>query len=178
MPSSVRIYVPSTKCTYTFSGIISVQHESTLKIQTDSESDIGTDYVNGARNQPDKVTLTVIESDVGHQSGWSDRMLQVMESLKRNRTLVNVITPAKTYSEVLLSEFTATIDEESQSGWQGTLVFTKCDTPGQAGKKFDNASVTVHVGAVGPVQVVTNTPSGNGTSSPLSQMLERSGVSL
>ena len=75
MASSVVVQVPSYGYTYSFSGVISVQHEFTLKIQTDAESETGTDYVNGARNQPDKVTLTVRESDVGHAAGWSDRML-------------------------------------------------------------------------------------------------------
>ena len=92
MPSSVQIQIPSYGFTYTFSGVISIQHAFSLKIQTESESATGTDYVNGARNQPDKVILTVLESDVGHLSGWADRMLQAMESLKRTRTLCNVVT--------------------------------------------------------------------------------------
>jgi len=180
MPSSVVVQVPSYGYTYSFSGVISVQHEFTLKIQTDSESETGTDYVNGARNQPDKVTLTVRESDVGHAAGWSDRMLQALESIKRKRLLCNVVTSAKTYSGMLLMEFSATIDEESQSGWEGTLAFMKCEKPGgEAGKMYDNSSAAVHVGSAGPVQAVSNAPGAPGsagTSSPLNQLLARAGV--
>ena len=174
MPSSVQIQIPSYGFTYTFSGVISIQHAFSLKIQTESESATGTDYVNGARNQPDKVILTVLESDVGHLSGWADRMLQAMESLKRTRTLCNVVTSAKTYSAMLLSEFTATVDETSQSGWQGVLTFVQYVPPAVPEKTNDNASAATHTGSAGPVQTV----SGTGTSSPLRQMLQRAGVNL
>ena len=174
MPSSVSVRIPSHGYTYTFSGVISIQHAFSLKIQTESESATGTDYVNGARNQPDKVILTVLESDVGHLSGWADRMLQAMESLKRTRTLCNVVTSAKTYSAMLLSEFTATVDESSQSGWQGVLTFVQYVPPAVPEKTNDNASAATHTGSAGPVQTV----SGTGTSSPLRQMLQRAGVDI
>ena len=174
MPSSVQIQIPSYGFTYTFSGVLSVQHAFSLKIRTESESATGTDYVNGARNQPDRVILTVLESDVGHLSGWADRMLQAMESLKRTRTLCNVVTSAKTYSAMLLSEFTATVDETSQSGWQGVLTFVQYVPPAVPEKTNDNASAATHTGSAGPVQTV----SGTGTSSPLRQMLQRAGVNL
>ena len=174
MPSSVQIQIPSYGFIYTFSGVLSVQHAFSLKIQTESESATGTDYVNGARNQPDRVILTVLESDVGHLSGWADRMLQAMESLKRTRTLCNVVTSAKTYSAMLLSEFTATVDETSQSGWQGVLTFVQYVPPAVPEKTNDNSSAATHTGSAGPVQTV----SGTGTSSPLRQMLQRAGVDI
>ena len=174
MASSVSVQIPSYGFTYTFSGVISVQHAFSLKIQTESESATGTDYVNGARNQPDKVILTVLESDVGHLSGWADRMLQAMESLKRTRTLCNVVTSAKTYSAMLLSEFTATVDETSQSGWQGVLTFVQYVPPAVPEKTNDNSSAATHTGSAGPVQTI----SGTGTSSPLRQMLQRAGVDI
>ena len=71
MPSSVSVRIPSYGYTYTFSGVLSVQHAFSLKIQTNSESATGSDYVNGARNQPDRVVLSVIETDVGHAAGRS-----------------------------------------------------------------------------------------------------------
>ena len=174
MASSVSVQIPSYGFIYTFSGVLSVQHAFSLKIQTESESATGTDYVNGARNQPDKVILTVLESDVGHLSGWADRMLQAMESLKRTRTLCNVVTSAKTYSAMLLSEFTATVDETSQSGWQGVLTFVQYVPPAVPEKTNDNASAATHTGSAGPVQTI----SGTGTSSPLRQMLQRAGVDI
>ena len=170
MTSSVSVRVPSYGYTYTFSGVVSVQHVFSLKIRTESESAAGTDYINGARNQPDKVILTVLESDVDHQSGWADRMLQAMESLKRTRTLCDVVTSAKTYSAMLLSEFTAAVDEETPSGWQGTLTFVQYVPPAEPEKANDNSSAVTHTGSAGPVQTVTGTA--------LKQMLERAGVAI
>ena len=105
MSSSVSVKVPSYGYAYTFSGVISVKHELSLKLQTDSDSSSGTDYSNGARNQANKVVLEVIESDVGHTAGWSVRIMQAMESLKRNRILCDVYTSAFVYSGMLLSSF-------------------------------------------------------------------------
>ena len=169
MPSSVSVQVPSYGYIYTFSGVVSIQHEFSLKIQTEAESSSGSDYVNGARNKPDKIILSVVETDVGHIAGWSDRMLQAMEAIKRTRTLCNVVTPAKTYSAMLLSEFVATVDESSQSGWQGTLTFMQYVPPAVQEKTDDNASTAVHTGSTGTVQTVSGTS--------LQNLLARAGVS-
>ena len=169
MPSSIQIHVPSYGYIYTFSGVISVQHEFSLKIQTEAESASGSDYVNGARNKPDKIILSVVETDVGHIAGWSDRMLQAMEAIKRTRTLCNVVTPAKTYSAMLLSEFVTTVDESSQSGWKGTLTFMQYVPPAVQEKTEDNASTVVHTGSTGTVQTVSGTS--------LQNLLARAGVS-
>ena len=168
MASSVTIYLPTHGYTYTFSGVISMQHEFSLKLQTDSESSTGTDYINGARNQPDKVVLSVVESDVGHIAGWAARMMQAMESIKRTRTLCTVVTSAFALSGMLLSEFTATEDESSQSGWQGTLTFTRSVTSSGTTKMYDNASLPKHTGSAGSVQAI------NG--SELIQWLKRADV--
>ena len=170
MASSVMVRIPSYGYTYSFSGVLSVRHEFSLKIQTDSESASGTDYVNGARNQPDKVILSVVESDVGHQAGWSDRMLQAMESVKRNRVLCQVITSAHTYSDMLLSEFSATVDEESPSGWEGKLTFTKYVPPAQPEKTDDNSSTPTNTGSAGQVQTVSG--------SQIGQILVRAGITV
>ena len=158
--------------------MISVQHSLSLKIQTGSESSSGTDYVNGARNQPDKVTLTVVESDVGHMKGWADRMLQAMESVKRTRTLCSVVTSARTYTNMLLSDLTVTVDENSPSGWKGTLTFTQYVRSSSSAKTSNNSSTTTHTGSTATVRTVSSQSGSSGTSSPLQQMLERAGVSL
>jgi hypothetical protein len=168
MTSSVSVQLPSYGYVYTFSGVISIQHEFSLKIQTESESASGSDYVNGARNKPDKIIMSIIETDVGHVIGWSDQMLQAMEAIKRTRTLCNVITPAKTYSAMLLSEFVATVDESSQSGWKGTLTFVQYVPPAVQEKTADNASTAVHTGSTGTVQTVSGTS--------LQNLLDRAGV--
>ena len=175
--SPVVIYVPSYGYTYTFSGVLSLRHEFSLKINTDNESASGTDYLNGARNQPDRLVLSVMESDIGHPAGWADRMLQALESVKRARVLCQVTTPAFAYTDMLLTEFTATADETSQSGWQGNLTFTKYVPPALPAKTNDNASTPANTGSAGPARTVSNTAASGGTS-PFRQMLERAGVYL
>ena len=83
MASSVSIYLPDYGYTYRFSGVLSVKHEMSLNIQKDGESLYHTDYVNGARNEPNKVILEVLESDIGHAAGWTTRMMQAMEKIGR-----------------------------------------------------------------------------------------------
>ena len=170
MASSVSIYLPDYGYTYRFSGVLSVKHEMSLNIQKDGESLYHTDYVNGARNEPNKVILEVVESDVGHAAGWTTRMLQAMESIKRNRCVCVVTTPAFVYAGMLLSDFSATVDETSQSGWQGTLVFTQyvpVDTKTVA-KVYDNSSTATHTGSTGPVVVIVG--------SELENLLLRAGI--
>ena len=170
MSSSVMIIVPSYGYVYSFSGVISVRHELSLKISTNSESAGDREVVTGVRNQPDKVILTVIESDVGHLSGWADRMLQAMEALKQTRTKCSVMTSAQTYTDMLLSEFTAVMDETSQSGWQGTLTFTQYLTKNTAAKTNNNSSTPVHTASARQAETVSG--------SPLQQMLRRAGIQI
>ena len=168
MTSSISVYLPDYGYTYRFSGVLSVKHEMSLNIQKDGESLYHTDYVNGARNAPNKVILEVLESDIGHAAGWATRMMQAMESIKRNRVLCTVVTSAFALSGMLLSEFTATEDETSQSGWQGTLTFTRSETSSGTTKMYDNSSLPTHTGSTGMVQTVCGTE--------LIQMLQRAGV--
>ena len=161
MTSSVRVRLPSLGYTYTFTGVLSVKHEYSLKLQTDSDSADGSDYINGARNQPDRVILSVAESDVMHSAGWSDRMLQALESIKRNRLLCTVTTSA-------LSGLSVTVDGKSQGGWQGTLTFTQYRTTAAVKKTNDNSSAITHTGSAGTARTVSGTE--------LAQMLARAGV--
>ena len=169
MESTAYIEIPAYGFTYTFGGVLSVDHELSLKISTDSDSASGTDYVNGARNQPDKVTLKVMESDVGHAHGRAAQMIQALESVKSSRSLCNVITAGITYTDMLLSELHITEDETSQSGWTGTLTFTQYIPPAAKEKEEDNSSVPTNTGSAGPVQTVQG-------ASPLMQMLLRAGI--
>ncbi len=168
MASSVQVYLPSFGYTYTFTGVHSVKHEYSLKLQTDSSSASGDDYINGARNQPAKVILSVVETDIGHMSGWANRMLQAMESIKRNRYLCTVVTSALTYTGMLLSGMSVTEDEKNQYGWQGTLTFTQYNTAAKVNKTNDNSSAAKHMGSSGQTQSVTG--------DALEQMLKRAGV--
>ena len=178
MASSVSVKLPSYGYTYTFTGVLSIKHEYSLKLQTDSDSAAGEDYINGARNQPDKVILSVVETDIGHMEGWADRMLQAMESVKRTRTLCSVVTSARTYTNMLLSDLTVTVDENSPSGWKGTLTFTQYVRSSSSAKTSNKSSTTTHTGSTATVRTVSSQSGSSGTSSPLQQMLERAGVSL
>ena len=168
MTSSVRVRLPSLGYTYTFTGVLSVKHEYSLKLQTDSDSADGSDYINGARNQPDRVVLSVAESDVMHSAGWSDRMLQALESVKRNRILCTVVTSALTYTGMLLSGLSVTVDGKSQGGWQGTLTFTQYRATAAVQKTNDNSSAITHTGSAGTARTVSGTE--------LAQMLARAGI--
>ena len=168
MASSVQVYLPSYGYTYHFTGVLSVKHEYSLKIQTDLDSASGSDYINGVRNQPDRVILSVMETDIGHMAGWANRMLQAMESIKRNRILCTVVTSALTYTGMLLSGLSVTEDEKNQFGWQGTLTFTQYQSSAAVQKTNDNSSAARHTGSTGQIQSVTG--------DALMQMLARAGV--
>ena len=152
MASSIQVYLPSFGYTYTFTGVLSVKHEYSLKLQTDSSSASGDDYINGARNQPDKVILYVMETDI-----------------KRNRYLCTLVTSALTYTGMLLSGLSVTEDEKNQFGWQGTLTFTQYKPSAAVQKTNDNSSAAKHTGSTGQIQSVTG--------DALRQMLQRAGVS-
>ena len=153
-----------------FTGVTAIEHSLTLDLNRE-ESREG-DVVNSARNLPDRVTLSVIETDTAHSTGWSARMLEAMASLKRNRIPCRVVTSLGTYENMLLTEITATQDEENQEGWSGELVFLEY-LPVSAGndgevKTNTNASVRKNIGTAGNLKKVTGTA--------LTQLLQRTKV--
>ena len=107
--------------TWHFTGVIEIEHN--LALNLDNKSSQGADIVNGARNLANQVTLSVVETDVEHTSGWSARMLEAMISLKKQRALCRVVTSMASYEQMLLTEITAVQDESNQFGWSGTLAF-------------------------------------------------------
>ena len=62
-PQSTCIYDQKTKAVYLFDGVTKIQHSISVDIQEKPESDKNK-YVNNAKNEPDKVTLDVVMSDV------------------------------------------------------------------------------------------------------------------
>ena len=76
--------------TYYFTGVTEIEHN--LALNLDNTESQGLDIVNGARNLPNQVTLSVVETDVEHTPGWSARMLEAMATLKKNRVLCRVVT--------------------------------------------------------------------------------------
>ena len=155
---------------YYFTGVTAVEHN--LALNLNHEASQGTDIINGARNLPDQVTLSVVETDTAHAPGWSARMLEAMAALKRNRILCRVSTGMGTYEDMLLTEITATQDEENQDGWAGDLTFMQY-LPVTAENAEDvkvnsNSSVRKNTGMVGTVKKVTGTA--------FAQILKRAGI--
>ena len=76
--------------TYHFTGVTGIEHN--LALNLNNEASEGSDIVNGARNLANQVTLSVVETDAEHTSGWAARMLECMVALKKKRVLCRVVT--------------------------------------------------------------------------------------
>ena len=154
----VTARVNGDSCAWHFTGVTSIEHSLSLTLGSTASQEA--ELINGARNQPDRVTLTVIETDAEHMPGWSAHMLAAMASLKSRRVLCGVVTSMGTYSNMLLTEITATQDEENQCGWSGSLSFTQyVPADGKnAGsvKTNDNSSTREHTGFTGNVLRLTD----------------------
>ena len=172
MSASSTAYVTCTVSgkTYTwhFTGVTSIEHN--LALNLDNTSSQGMDIVNGARNLPDQVTLSVLETDAEHPAGWAARMLEAMASLKKQRILCRVVTSMGSYDNMLLTEITATQDEENQEGWSGSLTFMEylpvtAETAAEV-KANDNSSTRKNTGSAGTKKV---------TGTVFQQLLDRAG---
>ncbi len=149
--------------TYYFTGVTSIEHNLSLNLEKDSSQ--GSDIINGARNKPNQVSLSVVETDAEHSAGWSAKMLGDMVSLKENRSLCTVVTSMATYKQMLLTEINATQDEENQYGWSGSLAFMEyipvTEENAQTVKANNNSSVRTNTGSTSVKKVL----------SPFQQML-------
>ena len=156
--STAYILVKDYSLTYHFTGMISITHSFSLKISDQSDMTEAGAYVNGAKNQPDSVTLSVVETDAAHDAqGWAERMLDVLSAVKRRRLLCRVVTPHHTYDNMLLSSVSATQNESSPDGWSGEITFTECLSvaQGSAAKANDNASKATNTGSAAPAKTVS-----------------------
>ncbi len=160
MTAASTAYVTCTVSgkTYTwhFTGVTSIEHN--LALNLDNEAAQGEDIVNGAKNLSDQVALQVIETDTEHSPGWASTMLAAMRSLKKGRHLCKVITSMATYDKMLLSEITATQDEENQDGWSGELVFMEyipVSSGNSNNKTNNNSSTRRNTGNTGTKKVLT-----------------------
>ena len=152
-----------------FAGVTAIGHS--LSLELGKEASRGADIVNGARNRPDRVTLSVIETDTVHGPGGAARMLEAMNTLKKNRSLCRVVTSLGTYRKMLLTEITATQDGENQCGWTGALVFVEYVSgagDGAAVKTNTNSSVRTNTGSAGAAKKITGTA--------FQQLLQRAGI--
>ncbi len=156
--SSAYIVVKDIGYTYHFTGVTAISHSLSLKIFEKADATELGSFVNGAKNQPDKVTLSVVETDAAHSAqGWSARMLDVLAAVKRDRRLCRVVTPYRTYEDMLLSSISATQDETNMDGWSGDITFTEyipLAILGEA-KTDDNASTAKNTGSAAPANKVS-----------------------
>ena len=167
----VTATVSGKKQTWRFSGVTSVEHVLSLNLNSTAAG--GADLVNGARNQPDRITLSVIETDAAGGPGCSARMLEDLGNLKRQRILCRVSTSLGTWKKMLLTEISATRDDENQEGWRGSLVFTQYLPSGgdsaSGAKTADNSSVRKNTGVLSARQVA---------GSAFLQLLRRAGIEI
>ena len=123
------------------------------------------------RNLANQVTLSVVETDAEHISGWAARMLACMAALKKKRVLCRVVTSMATYEDMLLTEINATQDEENQFGWSGSLAFMEyipvTEENAEALQTNTNSSVRTNTGSSGTKKI-------SGT--PLQQMMASAGI--
>ena len=162
----VTCMVSGKTYTWHFTGVVSIEHN--LALHLDNGAAQGEDVVNGARNLSDQVSLQVIETDAEHSPGWSLSMLAAMRSLKKGRHLCRVVTSMAAYDNMLLSEITATQDEENQDGWSGELVFMEyIPVASDSEEKTDNNSSTRrNTGITGTKKSTT----------PILQLLQKAGL--
>ncbi len=156
--SSAYITVLDDNRTYHFTGVVSVAHSLSLKVFEKADLTEHGSFVNGAKNQPDKVTLSVVETDAAHSSaGRASRMLDVLSDIKRRRLRCRVVTPHHTYDDMLLSGISVTQDEEHPDGWSGDITFTEY-IPLVAlsdAKTDDNSSAAKNTGSAAPAKTVS-----------------------
>ncbi len=188
--SSVWLKNADTGAELHFSGVTQVRHSLTLKVASDPDSSDATDYINGARRQPARVTLTLAESDAGRQRGSAARMLASLESIRGNRHRVTLTTELMVYNNMLLSDLTVIQEEGNPFGWTGTATFVEAVVVTVIKKANDNASTVTNTGSAsvrtagnevkgGTIGAVFKTdPGPKNYDNPLRQLLLRSGIRL
>lgn len=130
-PQACYIYDKDKKKTYMFDGVTKVAHSMTLKMEEEPKNEQKKDYVNNAKNEPNKVTFDVVMSDVytsrddltNTMQVRSMSALNVLNDLKRSRRKVDVITNLMTYKDMLLQSLAITQDDTIHFGWAGQITF-------------------------------------------------------
>ena len=83
--STAYIIAEGIDYVYRFCGVTEIEYNFALNIDADTSQ--GGDIINGARRLPNQIRLSVVETDVASQSGWSASMLAALDSIRRNRDL-------------------------------------------------------------------------------------------
>ena len=150
-PQSCCVYDPSNGKVYMFDGVIRIQHQSTMKIE-EEPSNKKEEFINNARNEPDRVTLDVLMSDVYYggsaldssanissaqssarnatknyigmnESSRSANAFAILHDLKESRRRISVITPQYVHTDMIVNSIVANQDEANPYGWAGQIVF-------------------------------------------------------
>ena len=153
-PQAMYIYCKDRGETYMFDGVIKVNHTMTLKIEEEPDEKKASQYVNNAKNESNKVTFDIIMSDVytdrndltKRAENRSESALTVLNALKRDRVLLDVITNLMTYKNMLLAGITLTQDDgTTHYGFYGQLVFQEKPEGGGGGTASSNTQSTKRV---------------------------------
>ena len=137
-PQIFYIYNKSRGETYKFDGVIKASHMMALSLTDEIPEGQESKYVNGAKNERNKVTFDVIMSEVytdrndltKRRQSRSESALVVMNTLKRERVLVDVVTNLMTYNNMLLSGIALTQDDQTTHyGFFGQLTFEEKPDP-------------------------------------------------
>ena len=148
-PQSCCIYCEGQ--IYMFDGVIRIQHNISTKIEEEPNAEKYS-YVNNALNEPDKLTLDVMMSDVytgggpmvsqpAHkaeqstvlsvaagngittENSRSANAYGILKQMKEDRKYVAVVTPQFVYCDMLITSIVANQDESCPYGWSGQVVF-------------------------------------------------------
>ena len=172
MNNSSAAYVSAQGITYRFTGVISTEINTSLKLSTEANQNGSIQSVTGAAVNPSKVVMKIVESDVMHMPGWSARMLQALDAIRYNRCLCILATNLMVFYNMLLSGIDVVWDETNNNGFSGTLTFTESseEVVEEQETEDTNASVQTNTGSAGTGQTVTGTP--------LTQMLSQAGIQI
>ena len=124
MPKSTAYFTAQgINYTYRFCGVTEIEYNFALNIDADTSQ--GGDIIHEARRLPNRIRLSVVETDVASRPGWAASMLAALDSIRRNRVLCRLTTDMGSWDKMLISEITATHDELNQYGWARDIVFTQ-----------------------------------------------------
>lgn len=70
-PSTIYIYQSTKKELYVFDGVTQIQHNNTVTIEESPDKSKADKYINNAKNEPDKLVVDVVMSDI-YSSGEAD----------------------------------------------------------------------------------------------------------
>ena len=130
--SDAVVTVKATGRTLRFSGVTALRITQSVKLAAEGDAENAKELVNGARNMPTRIVLTVVESDVSG-SGRCRETLAALTALRASRGLCALRTALMDCDSLLLTECAVTRDEAGPFSWTGTLTFTEAGGAPESG---------------------------------------------